>query len=70
MAVLVEVRHTAGLTQRQLAERLELPRSHVSKIESGERRIDPVECADWARACGMTPREFFSRFAKALDRRM
>jgi transcriptional regulator with XRE-family HTH domain len=69
LAVLVDARHKAGLTQRQLAARLKRPQSYVGKIEKGERRIDPVECAEWARGCGMTPRTLFQRFTKALERR-
>jgi len=38
-----ETREAAGLTQVQLAARLSRPQSFVSKIESGERRIDVVE---------------------------
>jgi transcriptional regulator with XRE-family HTH domain len=33
----------AGLTQVDVAHLLKKPQSFVSKIESGERRIDPVE---------------------------
>lgn len=67
--VLIEVRHEAGFTQRQLAERLKVPRSVVSKVESGERRIDPMECAEWAVACGAKPQAFFTRFTRTLERR-
>lgn len=70
LGLLVDVRAEAGLNQRQLAERLKLPRSYVSKVESGERRIDPIECADWAIACGIKPQMFFIRFARALERKV
>ncbi len=70
LAVLVDVRREAGLTQRGLAARLKLPQSYVSKIETGERRIDPVECAAWARACGVDPADFFARFVASLGRRV
>ena len=42
-ALLRSVRSEAGLTQSEVAERLELPQSFVSKYESGERRLDLVE---------------------------
>ena len=64
--ILIEVRGKAGLSQRALAERLKLPRSYVSKIEGGERRIDPVECVAWARACEMQPLALFRGFVKRL----
>ena len=70
LAVLAEARREAGMTQRQLAARLKLPRSYVSKVETGERRIDPVECVAWARACGLDPAEFFGRFVIAVGRRV
>lgn len=69
LAVLVEVRREAGLTQRALAERLKLPPSYVGKIETGERRIDPVECVAWARGCKLDPEKLFERFVRALGRR-
>ena len=43
---LVAARKDAGVTQVELAERLAKPQSFVSKIETGERRLDVVEfCA-------------------------
>ncbi|MDA2935313.1 helix-turn-helix domain-containing protein [Acidobacteria bacterium AH-259-D05] len=36
-------REEAGLTQVDVARRLKKPQSFVSKSESGERRLDPVE---------------------------
>ncbi|MFD2419961.1 helix-turn-helix domain-containing protein [Amycolatopsis pigmentata] len=48
--VLRELRHEAGLTQAQVAERLDVPQSFVSKYESGERRLDVIELRHVARA--------------------
>jgi transcriptional regulator with XRE-family HTH domain len=48
-----EWRTDAGLTQRALAERLRRPHSYVYKVESQNRRIDPIELAQWARGCGV-----------------
>jgi transcriptional regulator with XRE-family HTH domain len=62
LEVLISMRHAAGLTTRELAGRLEQYQSYVAKVESGERRIDPVECALWAEACDKEPIELFSRF--------
>jgi hypothetical protein len=36
-------REAAKLTQAQVAAKLGKPQSYVSKVESGERRIDPPE---------------------------
>jgi transcriptional regulator with XRE-family HTH domain len=42
-ALLVQARKGAGLTQYDLAQRLERPQSYVSKYENGERRLDLIE---------------------------
>jgi len=39
----------AGLTQAAVAQRLSKPQSYVSKSESGERRLDVLELAEYAR---------------------
>lgn len=51
---LTEARKSAGLTQSDLAERLQCHQSLVARIESGERRIDVVELVVLARAIGIT----------------
>lgn len=43
IALLVAAREKAGLTQQQLADRLDRHQSFVAKYEGGERRIDVVE---------------------------
>lgn len=37
------------MTQVQVAQRLRQPQNFVSKCERGERRVDAVELADFAR---------------------
>jgi transcriptional regulator with XRE-family HTH domain len=58
LACLRTARKESGLTQAQVARRLRKPQSFVSKSESGERRLDPLELADFARIYGR-PFEFF-----------
>ena len=44
---LKEARRSSGLTQAQAAKALGQPQNFVSKCETGERRIDPIELADF-----------------------
>ena len=46
-----QVRLDAGLTQADLAERLDKPQSFVAKVETQERRLDVIEFAKWMVAC-------------------
>jgi transcriptional regulator with XRE-family HTH domain len=42
-----EARKRAGLTQIEAAKALGQPQNFISKCETGERRIDPIELADF-----------------------
>ncbi len=46
-----QVRVDAGLTQADLAKRLDKPQSFVAKVETLERRLDVIEFAKWMMAC-------------------
>jgi predicted transcriptional regulator len=48
------LRREAGLTQVEVAERLDVPQSFVSKYESGERRLDVIELRHVVQAIGTT----------------
>jgi transcriptional regulator with XRE-family HTH domain len=54
-------RKKAGLSQRQLAARLQVPHSWVAKVENGERRIDLVEFGWFISACDADPRRAANR---------
>ena len=49
LARLRAAREETGLTQADVARRLGKPQSFVSKCEAGERRVDVVELAAFAR---------------------
>ncbi|MEM7204091.1 MAG: helix-turn-helix transcriptional regulator [Planctomycetota bacterium] len=53
--LLRRMREEAQLTQRELATRLKMHNSMVHRSEIGDRRIDPVEFAEWCRACDVDP---------------
>lgn len=46
-------RKTQGLMQKDLADRLSVPQSFVSKYETGERRLDIIEILDICSALGI-----------------
>jgi transcriptional regulator with XRE-family HTH domain len=48
LARLRQARHDAGLTQLAVGKRLGVRQNFVSKVETGERRLDPVELARFA----------------------
>ncbi|MEM6852882.1 MAG: helix-turn-helix transcriptional regulator [Planctomycetota bacterium] len=54
---LKELRTDAGLTQKSLGQRFGRPHTFVHKVESGDRRIDPVEFFYWCDFCGQSPTE-------------
>ncbi len=59
--MLVEAREAAGLTQVELAGRLDRPQSFVSKIERGVRKVDVIEFVEIARVIGFDPAAFLSK---------
>lgn len=64
--LLREVRVNAGITQVELAGRLEETQSFVSKCERGERRLDLVEVRSWCRCLDTS----FQAFIQNLEGRL
>ena len=58
LAALRQARKNADLTQTQVAKQFGAHASFVSKIESGERRIDVVELAQFCRLYGVKLADF------------
>lgn len=42
-----------GLTQKELADRLNISQSVVSKVENCERKLDIIEFFEWSKAIGI-----------------
>jgi len=59
-------REKAGLTQGDLAERLGLTQSFISKCERGERRLDLVEVRRICKELKIPFAQFISMFEKKL----
>lgn len=62
VTVLKASREELGLTQRDLADRLQQPRSYISKIETGERIPRITEFCEIAQAMKLDPELLFQRF--------
>lgn len=61
----IAIEVVADLTQVQLAERLGVPQSFVSKYESGERRLELPEIDCICNAIGIPLGDFMRRYVKA-----
>ena len=66
LTLLREIRLEAGLTQAQLAESLNTDQTVISKIESGERRVDVLELREICKAVGITLEAFVRKLEKSL----
>ncbi|MDB6100575.1 MAG: hypothetical protein JWO52_574 [Gammaproteobacteria bacterium] len=64
MAALVEIREKAGVSQRELARRLDRAHSYVGRIETGDRRLDLPEFIEWCELLEADPVEVFQRIVK------
>ena len=67
--VLTRAREAAGVKQTDLAVRLGMPASYLSKIENGTRRLDVIELIQIAEAMNVDPGEIVRQVTKALASR-
>lgn len=66
LAFLRKVRQDNGVTQEQIAKKLKVTQSFVSKVERGERRLDIVELKQWSGALGLSLTDFVKEFESYL----
>jgi len=66
--LLRDLRDKRGLTQADVAARLDKPQSFVAKYEGGERRLSAIEFIDVARALDLDPVTVLRQLLKALSR--
>src|SRR5689334_6634746 len=64
--ILADARERHGLKQSELAEKLGLPASYLSKIENGTRRLDVIELIQIAEAMGADAAELIADVQRAL----
>jgi transcriptional regulator with XRE-family HTH domain len=64
--LLRQIREDAGVTQTELAAKLDRPQSFVSKYESGERRLDILELREVCKTLKLTFLDFVRRLERSL----
>jgi len=62
--ILRDRRQRAGLTQAELAERVDRPQRYISRVERGVHRVTVVELLELAEAIGFDPASLVHRLAK------
>ncbi|MBV8202516.1 MAG: helix-turn-helix transcriptional regulator [Acidobacteria bacterium] len=67
LARLRAARKEAGLKQAEVGRKLGKPQSYVSKVETGERRIDPVELLQFAELYGREVTWFLDAGARGME---
>lgn len=65
--LLRRIRQDKGVRQVELAEKLDVPQSFVSKYESGDRRLDILELRRVCRAVGISLEEFVRKLEEVLN---
>ena len=65
--VLRALRQEKGVTQVGLAELLGRPQSYISKVESGERKVDLPELDEICRALGTNLETLVRRYKRELS---
>ena len=63
----VEERRRAGITHKALAEHLGIDRTAVTRIETGERRVDLVELQQICEMLGISLVEFVREYEKRTN---
>jgi transcriptional regulator with XRE-family HTH domain len=65
--LLRRIRLDRGIRQIELAKKLGVPQSFVSKYEAGSRRLDILELRDVCQAVGITMQEFIRKLEESLN---
>jgi len=65
--LLKKFRQDKGIRQVELAQKLGVPQSFVSKYESGDRRLDLLELRQVCDAIGISLKEFIQELENSLN---
>jgi transcriptional regulator with XRE-family HTH domain len=66
-ALLKRIRQDKGIRQIELAEKLGVPQSFVSKYESGDRQLDILELRQVCKAVGISMQDFIRKLEDSLN---
>jgi transcriptional regulator with XRE-family HTH domain len=64
--LLKDIRKKAGLRQKDLAEKIGVHQTFISKYETGERRLDLIDLIQVCKAIGVPLPEFSSQLVESL----
>ena len=67
LEMLYQLRSSSGIRQSDLAQMLKVPQSFISKLESGERRIDLIELRAILKCLNTNLIEFITELEKRLN---
>lgn len=67
LELVYKIRVASNLRQIDLAKRLEAPQSFISKIESGERRVDLIELLEICRVMNVSIVDFVKELEKKIN---
>lgn len=67
LLLLREIRQEKGIRQVDMAERLGVPQSFVSKYESGTRRLDIIELRHICQALEISLQDFIQKMEEMLN---
>ena len=62
--LITKARKRSGMTQVEVANKLQKPQSYVSKYERGERRLDIIELLEITRVIGIDPKTLLADIGK------
>jgi len=65
--LLKRIRQDKGIRQIELAEKLGVPQSFISKYESGDRLLDILELRQVCQAVGISLQEFIRKLEDSLN---
>lgn len=70
ITAVVSARKKAGLTQRDLAQRLGKPQNYVGRVETEQRRLDFIELVHWLAVCGNDVEAEILKLGKAIGSKL